>query len=558
MFMDVFQNRWRLCLLAVAAALFSVGCQGESAPVADPPAAREQVSGSQPGDASQPGPTGEANSNQPATSVAAPAEAEIPISYPPPPETADQGELKKESWEAQSIRGTRVGYGYTSVRAVEGDGEPLELTRHVSLMAIQREGQPVQQWIRLATWTTPAGELRRFETEMTGGGGDLKSRGVVKDGKLTIATATAGKITQQSIEWNREWGGFDAVERSLTSKPMQPGEKRTIASLLPIFHIVGTTELTAGNYETVDLPEGERKLLRIDSVMSLGGQKMESVLWTDEQGETLKSFMPGVGQESVRSSREQALSGRRMAPLDLIVASIVPLKGKLPNAPRTRRVVYRATVNQGRLTDVFDDCLSQRVTLEGDQEARLEVLAVGPTSPAEPGKQDPPTEEDSSPNNLVQSDDARVVALAKDVAPDVTEPWPLAVALERFVHEGVSKKNFSQAFATAAEVAERREGDCTEHAVLLAALCRARGLPARVAFGLVYYPPQGGFAYHMWNEVWINDRWVPLDATLGRGGIGADHIKLADSSLKGSTAYSAMLPVIQVFGRLELEVLEVE
>ena len=40
--------------------------------------------------------------------------------------------------------------------------------------------------------------------------------------------------------------------------------------------------------------------------------------------------------------------------------------------------------------------------------------------------------------------------------------------------------------ATAAEVARSREGDCTEHAVLLAALARARGIPARVAMGLVY------------------------------------------------------------------------
>ena len=67
------------------------------------------------------------------------------------------------------------------------------------------------------------------------------------------------------------------------------------------------------------------------------------------------------------------------------------------------------------------------------------------------------------------------------------------------------------------EVARSLEGDCTEHAVLLAALCRARKIPARVAFGLVYYPPQKGFAYHMWNEVWIADRWIPLDATLGHG-----------------------------------------
>lgn len=530
--------------LLLLALLLIAGCDGR---VAAPPAPVPQVST---GGESQEGTEAQPTSRTPAM-------AEVAIRFPAP-EIPDEGPAKKETWEAHSIRGNRVGYGYTSVRDVERGGEKLELTRHISLLAVEREGQAIEQWIRLATWTTPSGELRRFETEMTGGGGDLKARGIVANDKLTIDTATAGKVTSQSIPWKKEWGGFDAVERSLAAQPMKPGEKRTIAGLLPIFHIVGETELTAIGPETVALPDGDRELLRVESVIRIGQQQMESVQWVDENGESLKSFIPGVAQEGVRVDREQALSGKRTAPLDLIVASIVPLQGKLPTPPLTKRVVYRARVNQGRIDGVFDDCLSQRVTLKDNQTAELEIIAVRPDVPAEAADQQAPDDEDTAPNNLIQSDDKQVVALAKNVAPDEKDPWRLAVALERFVHEGVHKKNFSQAFATAAEVAATREGDCTEHAVLLAALCRARGLPARVAFGLVYYPPQRGFAYHMWNEVWINDRWVPLDATLGLGGIGADHVKLSDSSLKGATAYSAMLPVIQVFGRLDLEVLEAE
>ncbi len=547
--MDIWlMRRWTLSL-ALGVVLMVSGCERPTAPTADTTPAIPAESPAKTAPVSAPPAVQESPTSPP---------VEVPVSYPAPASVKDEPAPKKETWEAQSIRGSRTGYGYTSVHDGERNGETLELTRHVSFTSLHREGQPVQQWIRLASWTTPAGELRRFETEMSGGGGDLKARGVVNDGKLVIDTATAGKLTQQTIEWSPEWGGFDATERSLSQKPMQPGEMRTVRGLLPIFHVAGVTELSAGDYETVQLPDGERKLLKIDSVIRIGEQKLESVLWTDEQGETIKTFIPGIGQEGVRSSREFALSGRRSGPLDLIVASIVPLRGQLPNAARTQRVVYRARVNQGGLKDVFENCLSQKVTAEDDQTALLEVRAVRPGVPEEPGEQEKPTDEDTAPNNLVQSDNARVVALARATAPEENDPWQLALALERFVHEGVAKKNFSQAFATAAEVAERREGDCTEHAVLLAALCRARELPARVAFGLVYYPPQGGFAYHMWNEVWIGDRWVPLDATLGRGGIGADHIKLADSSLKSSTAYSAMLPVIQVFGRLELEVLEVE
>ena len=161
-------------------------------------------------------------------------------------------------------------------------------------------------------------------------------------------------------------------------------------------------------------------------------------------------------------------------------------------------------------------------------------------------------------NSLIQSDDERVRRLAGSVAPDEADSARLAAALERFVGGYIQNKDFSRALASAAEVARTRQGDCTEHAVLLAAMCRARGLPARVAIGLVYSEREGGFAYHMWDEVWIDNRWVPLDATLGRGGIGAAHVKLRHTNLHGVGPYAAFLPVYQVLGRLEMEILEVD
>src|SRR5471030_3048959 len=54
-------------------------------------------------------------------------------------------------------------------------------------------------------------------------------------------------------------------------------------------------------------------------------------------------------------------------------------------------------------------------------------------------------------------------------------------------------------------------------------------------FGLVYVDRLSAFGGHMWTEANLNGQWIPLDATLGRGGIGAAHIKLADSSLYTST-----------------------
>ncbi len=65
----------------------------------------------------------------------------------------------------------------------------------------------------------------------------------------------------------------------------------------------------------------------------------------------------------------------------------------------------------------------------------------------------------------------------------------------------------------------------------------------------------------MWSEVHVNGAWVPLDATLGDGGIGADHIKFADSSFSEKDAVaplSTFLPLVSVLGKLQIEVRDVK
>jgi len=79
-------------------------------------------------------------------------------------------------------------------------------------------------------------------------------------------------------------------------------------------------------------------------------------------------------------------------------------------------------------------------------------------------------------------------------------------------------------YASALEVVRGREGDCTEHAVLAAALCRAVGLPARVTTGLAYLPARNAFGPHAWVQVHIGGRWFSLDAALA--GFDAGHIAL--------------------------------
>ena len=131
--------------------------------------------------------------------------------------------------------------------------------------------------------------------------------------------------------------------------------------------------------------------------------------------------------------------------------------------------------------------------------------------------------------------------------------YKASLKLESWVHDTIVRKNLGTAFASAREVLKEKEGDCTEHAVLLAALLRAIGVPSRVVAGLVYY--NGMFVGHMWTEAYLRD-WFPLDATQARGFVGPDHIALSVSSLDSATVADIFLDIVPVIGSVTIEVVE--
>jgi hypothetical protein len=473
------------------------------------------------------------------------------------------GELVEESWDAYSMRdasggqSARIGHAHTTIHKVSENGQPLLRTTSVVHTAMQRSGQDISQDMTMISWDTPEGQLVRFETRVSGAGSEIVSVGAVKEGKLGIDTTTLGRTQSQAIPWPADGGGLFAAEHALRQQPPAAGEKRIVRGLMPLLNLPVTTELAALAYEDSQLSpasDGKReKLLKIAATIDLGVQKIESFLWTNEQGQTVRTLIPSLGQESVRTTKDDALRQSKEKPYDLLFASTVPLKGVLHNPQGSKRVVYRARLKSGSIKGLFSEGPSQQVKLLDGQTAEITVTAIGPdTTRASSLK----PQASLASSNYIQTDDPLIQQMANAVRADENNPWDTARSLEKLVAETVENKSYAQAFATAAEVARTREGDCTEHAVLLAALCRVQRIPARCAFGLVYYPPEQGFAYHMWNEVLIGDTWAPLDATLGQGSVAADHIKLGDSNLAGGSPLADLLSVIQVFGRLELEVIE--
>lgn len=467
-----------------------------------------------------------------------------------------------ESWEAVKIQGMRVGYGKVAIRMTrDGDREVIR-TDGLHHLNLRRFDQPIEQEIRLSTTETLDGRLLRFDSEINAGPTPMRVEGRTEGDRLIIDSTTAGQTVTKELTSAPGLGGFFGTELSLLRDPLKPGQRRKLKALLPLFNevVIAHVELTAHDYEPVDLPSGTFQLLRIESRATMPGETvLTSTLWTDRTGDVIRSVVDAFGQESYRTTKELALGEPVDEDFDLFADLAVPLDEPLENPHGSESIRYRVELTGGDPASVFSVGPSQQVELLDEHTAEVTVYALrGDQAPPLDVAEAKPTEEDLAPNGMIQSDDPRIVAMAEEAAGDATDPWEVAQRLERYVHERIEAKNLSQAFATAADVAESLEGDCTEHAVLLAALARARDLPARVAIGLVYAPGMNGFLYHMWNEIYVDGRWIPLDATLGRGGIGAGHLKLSHSNLEGASAYSCFLPVAEVLGRLHVKVLEID
>lgn len=151
------------------------------------------------------------------------------------------------------------------------------------------------------------------------------------------------------------------------------------------------------------------------------------------------------------------------------------------------------------------------------------------------------------PSMGIESDDPVLIEHARAITAGAADSWEAATRISTWV-----ARNIQYAIpggGSARRTFDQRAGECGSHSVLVAALNRAVGIPARLVWGCQYIPSYGGaFGQHGWNEVYMGDEvgWVPLDSTSFEPDyVDSGHIRIADTL---STA-SALNPV-------EAEILE--
>ena len=97
-----------------------------------------------------------------------------------------------------------------------------------------------------------------------------------------------------------------------------------------------------------------------------------------------------------------------------------------------------------------------------------------------------------------------------------SNPAEIGAKIEAFVANYITEPSYIHSFSFASTVAKSRSGDCTEYAVLSAALARALAIPARVVVGTIIVDDGSTVEAigHAWNEFWFDGRWWRIDAAM--------------------------------------------
>ncbi len=446
------------------------------------------------------------------------------------------------------------------------DGFVLEDMMSLELPALGQTGTAVA---RTQVELSKTLRMRAFDFGLDSEVGRFAAGGTVRGDTLLSVTVDAGGSAETLQYRLAEPPVFAAVLpiRMAIGEGLKVGGRFRVPVFDPSSLSTRSVEMRVLEHDTLSFPDsaaldpgsGRWTPARYDSVPAwrvaevYGGVQVES--WIDEDGRILTASSP-LGFKMERTEYElarQALEDARGAPATVVDSDVI-----LSTAVQSN-LDLGVVEDHSELRFVLSGVDLEGFDLEGGRQTlRGDTLIVRREDwdAIDPGYSLPYKRMDLvdalAPEPLIQSDDERIVAKAREITNWRTrwthDPKTVARQLNGAVHH-MLRKEVTISIPSAVQVLESGRGDCNEHTVLFVAMARALGLPTRTAVGLVYV--DGAFYYHAWPEVWL-DEWVAVDPTFGQYPADAAHIRFVVGGL------AQQVEIVRLIGRLDIDVVAAE
>jgi hypothetical protein len=477
-----------------------------------------------------------------------------------------------EEWAVLTVDGKRSGYEATVVTQAGSASNPQYCTVHQEQFVVKRMGSDLKITETSRIVEDADGGVLTFEDRTVGGGSDISLAGERKGDELIVSSR--GETSRYHLPRLAALGP-EKVRRLGDAVPLQPGQAYSFSTFESDYPQAPVIESgTIVRQETRHVGGSERQLWRITTGNSLM-PGMPGIAWVDGQENDVESILdiPGIGRlDEIVSTRADCMKQPEGA--EIFATSLLRPQRAIPSPRDQAEAIYRITSGDKTRPLPFWDGGDQRVLSSKPGVIVLAVTApdIAPSDASYtlPHADTPALHDYLAPSAYLESNSPEIQKLARAAVGDETNPVRAAARIERFVRAYIVKKDLNIGFASAEETARLREGDCTEHAVLCAAIGRAAGMPTRCVVGFGYIPPgvdeptisnavdrdTGIFGFHMWAEALVApQRWVAMDAALD--GFDVSHIAILKTALEEIDPLADLnLPILQLMQNLRIDVVK--
>jgi hypothetical protein len=442
----------------------------------------------------------------------------------------------RESWMNIFQHQRRIGYSHTRLIPKAGG---YELREDVA-MRINIMGMVQDLRLRTRADLRPDLSLERFEFDIGSGRFRSAARGETVGGVLSIHSDASGSRRNIEVPLKRNVFLTATLLDRLQGESLKPGDRYTFEVFDPASMAQSAVQAEVIAREEIQMAGGSVPATRI----SMGLRGITQTAWISDSGELLRE-RGLLGMRLEKTTPEEALRDpEAAASQDLAEAAAVSPHREMA-APQTRESL-RLRIG-GIRTDGLHLTGGRQSFADGVLTVRREDLAALPQ--LAPDAPLPALERAYlKPEALIQSDHERIRSLVRSILGEAPPPTPLAKTrlLMDWIQRHIEKRPVLS-LPDALSTLENRMGDCNEHAMLLAAMARSAGIPARVEAGLVYL--NGKFYYHAWNLLFLG-RWVTADALFGQLPADVTHLRLVTGSVQ------QQLDLAAVIGNITIEFLD--
>ncbi len=419
---------------------------------------------------------------------------------------------EKDSWMNIFQNDRKIGYSHSVFSITDKHYTIMEdLYMRINTMGVEQD-------LKLITEGTlnPDLSLATFDFSISSGRFQFKASGNVAEDSISVRTEASNAAQHFKIPVKEKPFLSSGILQALANHQPVPGDSFTYSVFDPAQMSSQPVHVRVEKKEPIFIMGKSVPSLKVAIVY----QGVTQHSWVGEDGDLLKE--EGIlGFRVEKTTKKDALFGLPIkASQDLIQFASIPSNKKLDSPQELKFLTVQ--INGIEIDNLSLSGGRQKMehTVLTIQKESLEDLEADPERFAGMAEQEKAFLK-SSP--FITSNHPDIKGLVEKITVQSDPPLDNARKIVTWIEENIEKRPVLS-MPDALSVLKNKVGDCTEHAILTAALMRAAGIPSRIEAGLVYL--NGRFYFHAWNRIFLG-RWITVDSVFGQIPADVTHIRFA-------------------------------